>query len=88
MCYKDGPQLPPLNFTCTCTNYGRHVIFYNERLTGVTYPDGYEDSTMYTELCEVIVKGKFSTNYIKLNAGEVNIQASFVIFLLIHDNLK
>lgn len=57
LCYTDGPQLPPLNFTTTCTEYGRYVIFYNERKNGVIYPNGYQLSTMYTELCEVIVKG-------------------------------
>lgn len=57
LCYKDGPQLPPLNFTTTCTECGRYVIFYNERKDGVTYPKGYELATSFTELCEVIVKG-------------------------------
>lgn len=56
LCYKDGPQLPPLNFT-TCTGHGRYVIFYNDRLDGVTYPDGYEIQNVFTELCEVIVQG-------------------------------
>nr|XP_022311266.1 protein draper-like [Crassostrea virginica] len=55
LCYKDGPQLPPLNFTTTCITSGRYVIFYNERLDGVTYPEGYE-LLAYTELCEVIVQ--------------------------------
>lgn len=57
LCYKDGPQLPPLNFTTTCPEYGRYVIFYNERLDGVIYPDGYQLANAYTELCEVIVEG-------------------------------
>lgn len=57
LCYKDGPQLPPLNFTTTCQEYGRYVIFYNERLPGVTYPGGYEVTNSYTELCEVIILG-------------------------------
>lgn len=56
LCYKDGPQLPPLNFTTTCTEYGRYVIFYNERKDGVVYPDGYQ-LAIVTELCEVIVQG-------------------------------
>ncbi|XP_052695719.1 multiple epidermal growth factor-like domains protein 10 [Crassostrea angulata] len=55
LCYKDGPQLPPLNFTTTCTEHGRYDIFYNERLDGVTYPAGYKLHNVYTELCEVIV---------------------------------
>ncbi|XP_052694707.1 multiple epidermal growth factor-like domains protein 6 [Crassostrea angulata] len=57
LCYKDGPQLPPLNFTKTCVEYGRYVIFYNERKDEVGYPEGYQYYTMNTELCEVIVKG-------------------------------
>eukprot|EP00105_Crassostrea_gigas_P039778 XP_019923926.1 PREDICTED: uncharacterized protein LOC105330875 [Crassostrea gigas] len=57
LCYKNGPHLPPLNFTTTCTEHGRYVIFYNERLDGVTYPEGYAISNVHTELCEVIVKG-------------------------------
>lgn len=59
LCYKAGPQLPPLNFTTTCTEYGRYVIFYNERQLGASYPEGYQLSTVFTELCEVIVKGIF-----------------------------
>ena len=59
LCYKDGPELPPLNFSTTCTLSGRYVIFYNERLDGVTYPVGYEVVySVYMELCEVTVKGK------------------------------
>lgn len=40
LCYKDGPQLPPLNFTIACAKFGRYVIFYNDRIDGVTYPTG------------------------------------------------
>ncbi|XP_065934203.1 uncharacterized protein [Magallana gigas] len=57
LCYKDGPQLPPLNFTTTCTEHGRYVIFYKERLDGAKYPAEYETGNVYTELCEVIVQG-------------------------------
>lgn len=57
MCYKDGPHLPAINFSTTCIKEGRYVIFYNERLNEVTYPEGYEISNAFTELCEVIVKG-------------------------------
>ena len=59
LCYKDGPELPPLNFTITCNRSGRYVRFYNERLDGVTYPTGYKvSSNVVMELCEVIVYGK------------------------------
>lgn len=60
LCYKDGPQLPPLNFTTICTGFGRYVVFYNERLDAVVYPEKYEYLSMNTELCEVVVKGKLS----------------------------
>lgn len=50
VCYKDGPELPPLNFKTTCIDYGRYVIFYNERLKG---------DLSITELCEVIVEGMY-----------------------------
>lgn len=61
LCYKNGYQLPPLNFTSICTESGRYVIFYNKRLDGVIYPDGYEVKNVYTELCEVTVQGKIKT---------------------------
>lgn len=54
LCYKDGPNLPPLNFTTICSQYGRYVFFYNERLHGVIY----SESISITELCEIVVKGK------------------------------
>lgn len=57
LCYKDGPQLPPLNFTTICTLYGRYVFFYNERLHGVIYPELFEITNVIEELCEVIVYG-------------------------------
>lgn len=59
LCYKDGPQLPSLNFTTNCITSGRYVIIYNERLNGITYPPGYEVSEIVLmELCEVQVNGK------------------------------
>lgn len=59
VCYKDGPQLPPLNITITCTEYGHYVIFYNERLDTNIYPTGYEVVNVVTELCELVVKGVY-----------------------------
>lgn len=58
LCYKDGPHLPPLNFTINCTAYGRYVIFFNERSNVESYPSEYGVKNVYTELCEVIVEGK------------------------------
>lgn len=60
LCYKDGPDLPSLDFNTNCTpniTIGRYVIFYNERLVGIRYPVGYETTSVYTELCEVTVIG-------------------------------
>ncbi|XP_052694729.1 multiple epidermal growth factor-like domains protein 10 [Crassostrea angulata] len=57
LCYKDGPQLPPLNFTTICTEKGRYVIYYNERLDRVIYPAIYQKQNVYSELCKVIVQG-------------------------------
>lgn len=65
LCYKDGPQLPPLNFTTTCVTYGSYIIFYNERLNKTNYPSGYELDNVFTELCEVIVQGNIHNNKIK-----------------------
>nr|XP_034321733.1 uncharacterized protein LOC105331044 [Crassostrea gigas] len=57
LCYKDGPRLPSLNFTIICMQYGRYVIYYNERLEGMLYPSEYEVVNVNTELCEVKVQG-------------------------------
>lgn len=57
LCYKDGPQLPPLNFTTTCIQHGRYVIFYNERKDRVIYPKDYQLTNVFNELCEVVILG-------------------------------
>lgn len=62
-CYMDRNELPPLNFSTTCTEYGRYVVFYNERLIGVKYPSGYELENVITELCEVVVLGNVTLYY-------------------------
>lgn len=58
LCYMDGPELPPLNLTKMCIEYGRYVIFYNERLYEIVYPREYEVTNIFTELCEVVIQGK------------------------------
>ncbi|XP_078329588.1 uncharacterized protein LOC111116900 [Crassostrea virginica] len=70
LCYKDGPLLPPLNFTSTCITSGRYVTFYNERLIGDKYPYGYENESVYTELCEVIVHGCRASGVYGVNCTE------------------
>lgn len=63
LCYHDQTGLPSLNFTAICLSFGRYVIFYNERLNGVSYPEKYEVFNVFTELCEVIVYGKYYKIY-------------------------
>lgn len=60
LCYKNRQGIPPLDFNTICTKHGRYVIFYNERLVGTTYLRGYQNNSVFTELCEVTVKGMFS----------------------------
>lgn len=66
LCYKNGPELPPLNLTKKCIEYGRYFIFYNERLGENDYPMEYEVTSVFTELCEVIIKGKQKPGVLKL----------------------
>ncbi|XP_062604727.1 multiple epidermal growth factor-like domains protein 10 [Saccostrea cucullata] len=56
LCYKDGPELPPLDLINICSIHGRYVTFYNERNKTI-YPSGYQTTTVITELCEVNVHG-------------------------------
>ncbi|XP_052696235.1 multiple epidermal growth factor-like domains protein 11 [Crassostrea angulata] len=57
LCYKDDNftlDTIPAVFTTTCPVHGQYVIYYNERLPGVTYPRGYSGNVA-TALCEVDV---------------------------------
>ncbi|XP_062593163.1 receptor-type tyrosine-protein phosphatase alpha-like [Saccostrea cucullata] len=59
-CYNhSGPALPDLTSNHVCTTFGRYVIFYNERIPGVTYPNsnGGNQHFTYVQLCEIIVYG-------------------------------
>ncbi|XP_065925855.1 protein draper-like isoform X2 [Magallana gigas] len=59
LCYKDTnftPSTIPAVFNTTCFVHGQYVIYYNERLPGVTYPSGYSDYA-FNDLCEVEVYG-------------------------------
>lgn len=57
LCYKNGQELPSLDFNTNCTTHGRYVIFYNERLDKMKYPSEYQLTSVFTELCEVTVTG-------------------------------
>ncbi|XP_062597992.1 uncharacterized protein LOC134259424 [Saccostrea cucullata] len=67
LCYKDGPQLPPLNFTTTCIKHGRYIIYYNERLDSVRYPDEYQP-TSFAQLCEDVNTNEPMVNDVTLIA--------------------
>ncbi|XP_056016442.1 multiple epidermal growth factor-like domains protein 10 [Ostrea edulis] len=57
MCFKDTNYTiytVPQVFVIDCPVYGRYVIYYNERLPGVTYPADYS-SAAFNDLCEVEV---------------------------------
>nr|XP_034311841.1 multiple epidermal growth factor-like domains protein 6 isoform X2 [Crassostrea gigas] len=60
LCYKNGQELPLLDFNTDCTVHGRYVIYYNERLNGTRYPPKYEPANIITELCEVTVTGCYA----------------------------
>lgn len=60
LCFKDTNftlDTIPAVFTTVCPVHGQYVIYYNERLSGVTYPKEYSP---YAEnnLCEVEVYGE------------------------------
>ncbi|XP_065922004.1 uncharacterized protein [Magallana gigas] len=59
LCFKDDNftlETIPAVFTTTCPVHGQYIIYYNERLRGVNYPDNYHYSVI-NNLCEVEVYG-------------------------------
>ncbi|XP_065933782.1 multiple epidermal growth factor-like domains protein 10 [Magallana gigas] len=71
LCFKDNKftrATIPAVFTTTCPVHGQYVIYYNERLPGVTYPDEYSDDVS-NDLCEVEVYGCPATGYFGSNCS-------------------
>lgn len=62
LCFKDNTitsnRIPSV-FTTNCFVHGQYVFYYNERLPGVVYPDGYH-IYVDSDLCEVEVYGECS----------------------------
>ncbi|XP_022307425.2 uncharacterized protein LOC111113432 [Crassostrea virginica] len=59
LCYKDTEfniSTIPAVFNTTCLVHGQYVIYYNERLQGATYPNGYSKYA-FNEICELEVFG-------------------------------
>ena len=69
LCFKDtdfNSSTIPAVFNITCSVHGQYVIYYNERLQGVSYPDEYS-TFAWNALCEVEVYGMyFPFNYARL----------------------
>ena len=61
LCFKDSnytwSTIPPV-VNITCPVHGQYVIYYNERLAGVSYPPDYYSYGAENLLCEVEVYGK------------------------------
>eukprot|EP00105_Crassostrea_gigas_P044497 XP_019928645.1 PREDICTED: uncharacterized protein LOC105342676 isoform X2 [Crassostrea gigas] len=57
LCFKDNDftkSTIPAVLNISCPVYGQYVIYYNERLPGVVYPDGYSEYA-FAEICELEV---------------------------------
>ncbi|XP_065926644.1 uncharacterized protein [Magallana gigas] len=69
LCYKDTyftRSTIPAVFNTTCFVHGQYVIYYNERLPGVTYPSDYSEYA-FSDLCEVEVYGCPTPGYYGIN---------------------
>lgn len=60
VCYhdrQDATHTIPSQVDIFCSIVGRYVIYYNERLPGITYKENYSQYA-FADLCEVEVYGK------------------------------
>lgn len=71
LCFKDYNftiDTIPSSLNITCPSHGQYVIYYNERLPGVTYPKSYSPFAQ-SDICEVEVYGCHSTEYYGTNCS-------------------
>lgn len=62
LCFKDSnftTDTIPTVFSTLCTVHGQYVIYYNERIVDVTYPENYYRFAE-NNVCEVEVYGECS----------------------------
>ncbi|XP_078327442.1 uncharacterized protein LOC144623121 [Crassostrea virginica] len=63
-CFKDTNltlTTIPAVINITCPVHGQYVIYHNERISGVVYPDGYSQYA-FNEICELEVYGEGCSN--------------------------
>ncbi|XP_062602861.1 uncharacterized protein LOC134264593 [Saccostrea cucullata] len=71
LCFHDtdyNKSTIPAVANITCPVHGQYVIYYNERLSNVTYPVGYSTDA-HNELCEVEVFGICETGFYGSNCS-------------------
>ena len=86
LCFEDTfytKETVPMIFSIPCLKHGHYIIFYNERLNGVSYQDEYSDDA-FSDLCEVEVYGLFSC----FSIFDVVITAYHISTLLISHSSK
>ena len=63
LCYHHTEdKLPNILQNITCDQLGKHVIIYNERKNGETYPKNYSNIAIL-EICDAQIIGKHKSHF-------------------------